>query len=341
MFDKQKIEMPEVVSDISVRRVSAALPIFLLNIDRYCVFYTPGRFAVTDSSDAAAIVRALNSEEGTCGEGVPLQVAQWLKEQAGSAVERLNEWLNATFEPQCLTLYLSNICNLGCSYCYAAGESDRKIRSINQNQSILREDTIHAAANLVAENCTRHSKAFSLVIHGGGEPTVHWALVERAAAIARQTARRFKIDRFCYIATNGVLSEKRAEWLARHFDLIGLSCDGPPDIQNAQRPLQNGEASSPFVERTAKVFREAGVPFETRSTITPQTMTRQEEIVRYLHDELGATTIRFEPAYRLKEKRLPAFEPHHADTFAEHFSHSAANGSFIRVRSFFFRRSAG
>jgi len=319
ILNGQTMKPKNIPSNAVVRRVSAHLPIFLLDTANYCVFYTSGQFAVVDRVDAPATLRALNSESNFGETSVPLKVSRWLKEQANFAVAERAEWMNASFEPQCLTLYLSNYCNLECKYCYASGESDQNIRFSSRNMPVLSNDVVLAAAKLVASNCARKSRPFSLLLHGGGEPTIHWKRVKKIVAITREIARRFKIDWFGYIATNGVLPENRARWLAQHFALIGLSCDGPPDIQDNQRPLQSNVKSSPFIERTARILNEAGGQFQIRATITPQTMSRQEEIVCYLYDKLGATSLRFEPAYRLKDKKLPVFEPYHADTFVEHF----------------------
>jgi uncharacterized protein len=157
------------------------------------------------------------------------------------------------------------------------------------------------------------------VLHGGGEPTIHWELVKQFEVLTRQIANEFGVDWFGHIATNGVLPEKRARWLANHFNLVGLSCDGPPEIQDRQRPIGGGGKSSPFVERTAHAIAEAGGQFEVRSTITPQTLARQVEIVSYLHERLRASRMRFEPVYRLRGRNQIAFTPDQSESFVEHF----------------------
>ena len=46
---------------------------------------------------------------------------------------------------------------------------------------ILPEPVAYAAARLVARNCAAKGKPLTLVLHGGGEPTLHWDLLERSA----------------------------------------------------------------------------------------------------------------------------------------------------------------
>jgi len=111
-----------------------------------------------------------------------------------------------------------------------------------------------------------------------------------------EIASAHDVEPFRYVATNGIMAEEKAAWLARHFDLIGLSCDGPADIQNSQRPRWNGKGTSHIVERTAHVLREEGVEFQVRTTITAQVCT-----VRLTSPTISANSSRrrnpFEPVY--------------------------------------------
>jgi uncharacterized protein len=102
---------------------------------------------------------------------------------------------------------------------------------------------------------------------------------------------------FRYVATNGVLSQEKAVWLAHHFDLVGLSCDGPADIHNRQRADGNGRGTLHILERTAHILHEEGRPFHVRATITRGSLHRQAEIAEYIGRQLSPDEIHFEPAY--------------------------------------------
>jgi sulfatase maturation enzyme AslB (radical SAM superfamily) len=122
-----------------------------------------------------------------------------------------------------------------------------------------------------------------------------------------------------YLSTNGVMPESDAVWLARQFSRVSLSCDGPPDIQDRQRPLRGGAASSAAVAATARVLLAETGRLDVRATITPATGSRQGEILLYLRDVLGATHVRFEPVYRAGPHQPPPFQPDEAIGFARHF----------------------
>ena len=205
-----------------------------------------------------------------------------------------------------------------CIYCYAAeaeGGHDKRDRHKNR----VSASAVKRAAEFVARNCAEKNMPFRIVVHGGGEPSVHWDLVKQIEKITRAISKQFRIPWWGYIATNGILSDDQVNWLIDHFDLIGISCDGPPDIQNFQRPGAEGYISSGFVEHTTNLLHKKGKQYIVRTTITPQTADRQLEIFKYLNEKLGAKQIRFEPVYQIRGQGLLRFKPEHAGLFVENF----------------------
>ncbi len=267
---------------MTTERLDPALPLFRLRRGGSSVFYAPGHVATASSEELARCA----------GEAR----AAWLR------------LADAPFAPECLTLYLNNRCNLACGYCYAAAERGGAASGrINERAAL-------GAARLVARCCAEKSKPFHLVLHGGGEPTLDCESVTRLTEGTRAIAAEAGVGWSGFLATNGVMSEERAAWLGRELDLVEISCDGPPHIQDRQRPLVGGGPTSEHVLRTARALRQAGGRFVVRTTITPETVERQTEIVTYLHEALGAMEMRFEPVYR-----RAAFAPEQAQWFVDHF----------------------
>lgn len=254
----------------AVTRIHPRLPVFRLEDGERRVLYAPGHLAVVPPGPVGP---ALEAE---------------LQRRAEDAVREWDRRLAAPFEPECLTLHPADRCNLACAYCCSPAG----------NEGPIDGRMARAAARRVARCCAGKGKPFHLVLHGGGEPTLHWDRVRDLVAETRGLADEAGIGWFGYIATNGVLPEERARWLAGHFDLVGLSCDGPPDIQDRQRPLAGGGASSSRIERTARAISDAGGRFVVRATVVPGTVDRQAEIVAYAHDRLGAAEVRLEPVFR-------------------------------------------
>ncbi len=226
------------------------------------------------------------------------------------------------FQPECLTLFVNNACNLACAYCHAAPGA---VADPPLPASIIAE-----AADIVAASCARRSMAMTLALHGGGEPLLDGGEAARLLAIVRERAEKAGARLTTYVATNGVLPEGTARWAAGAFDLIGLSCDGPPDIQDAQRPRRSGGPSSTAVERTAAVLREHGARFHARATVTAATLGRQSEVVMYLAETIRPAEIRLEPAYE-NPGMTPALGPEDAGAFVAGFSEACRAGASLGV----------
>lgn len=260
-------------------------PIFRLDAPDRSLFYTPGYVVVVDGAYATAFESALDSNPVNGHAAKLLQYARW-------AQTTWEEYRNRFFYPLCLTLYLNNECNLACGYCFSGSATS------GRTTAFLDPESVHAAAGLVAFNCASMNQPLTVVFHGGGEPTLSQHQVQLFLNIIDQVTADYDIKSFKYIATNGVISEKKAAWIASKFDLVGLSCDGPSDIQLANRPLRNGRNSTPFIKRTAEIFRKAKTPFRVRVTITPDSIYRQAEIADYICSQLKPEEVDVEPVYR-------------------------------------------
>lgn len=294
-------------------RIHPDLPIFHLDNLRLPILYTPGTLAVVERDDAELIRQIRSGHESPADYCRVEPQMTWMADHARTAVRARTEWLDEEFAPECLTVYLSNLCNLRCAYCYADIGRDASL-----TPPIINEDSFRSAADFVARNCLEKKLPFRLVLHGGGEPAIHWDLVCRLAGISQSIAKRYGIEWSGHIATNGAMPVEHAKWLGATFQSVGLSCDGPPDIQDRQRPLCNGGPTSWLARRTARAVRDGGAQLEVRTTITPQTVHRQQEILLYLMRELETDTVRFEPEYAI-QRQGGKFAPQDADVFAGGF----------------------
>ena len=298
-------------------KIHKSLPIYRMDVSGKSIIYTPGYQKTISRKDADTIEQAWNNEVKSPFNDDVISNIESIEIQAQQVLHKWQLYINQPFSPECLTIYLSNRCNLHCTYCYARGENNRH-RALDRS-FIVNEDAVHAAAVFVIQNCIRKRAPFNLVLHGGGEPTLHWKLIKWITRETKRLAKEAGVVWFGYIATNGIMTEKNASWLTHHFSRVGISCDGPPSIQNDLRPFIDGEGTSHIVECTVQALRRSGIHFDVRTTIMPSTITKQKEIVRYCIHNLGASSIRFEPAYRLHQKKLEGFTPGHVDMFIDYF----------------------
>ena len=279
-------------------------PIFRWDCAEYAMFYAPGYLCVVGLPDADGFEATIVPPEQ--GGGV---VAE-LYRRAELVLAEARRWQEGEFAPECLTLYMNNECNLGCVYCHTDPSPEPAAR--------LEMEAIAAAAELVAANCRRKGRPLYAVFHGGGEPVLHRERAERALTLLDEVAAAHGVELFRYVATNGVMPEEKAVWLARRFDLVGLSCDGPPDVQNSQRPRRDGGATSRIVERTGHILRQEGCRFHVRTTITAATLERQPEIADYICHRFSPEEIHFEPVY-VGGRSGAGLGAHRAGEFVTHF----------------------
>jgi uncharacterized protein len=246
-----------------------------------CYLYAPLRRIVVSMNRAAigTVARYLHrGETDLRPEDAPiieqLKAAGLFRDPAPEPPTTPDDYL---FRPHEVTLFPTTRCNLRCVYCYA----DAGLRIVD-----MPWETAQAGIDFVIDNALAIRRSdFIVGFHGGGEPTMNWSLVQRATLYARERARDLGLDVKIHCATNGVLSQSQREFIAEHFTGVNISLDGPPDIQDRQRPLISGAGSSVHVMQTLRFFREHQFPFGVRVTLTANEASRLKEIVLFLHSE--------------------------------------------------------
>lgn len=210
------------------------------------------------------------------------------------------------FAPTAAALLMTNRCNLRCTYCYAAAGED----PCADLPLIFGKHAI----DFVSENAERlNVPNFSVVFHGGGEPTLLKQTLFSLAEYAMHKPRPALLN----IVSNGFWPDGLAEQLMSVMSEICISMDGASMTQNRQRPAANGGPSFDKVMRNVEKLSAAGFPFTVRMTVTPQFFSALPENVRFLCEETGCTSIQAEPAFN-----------------AERGSHSMARDGALFSRAF-------
>lgn len=181
-----------------------------------------------------------------------------------------------------LTLITTSDCNLKCRYCFAnAGE----------NRIVMREEVAMAAIRYAIHRATNRDLLISFF---GGEPSLTQELIKKVVAFARQSIINTKVSRVRFnITTNGVMSLPFLEYLIENDFFLTISMDGLPIVQDYQRPLKNGDASSPILERTIKTLVKKGHEFIIRATVTDYSVAYLVPTIEYIHG-LGVSQFHYE-----------------------------------------------
>jgi len=118
-----------------------------------------------------------------------------------------------------LVLWLTTACNLRCRYCYRKSDLP----------AVMTRDVVQAALSLAAAA----GRSFHVQL-AGGEPTLEPGLIE----FVGRTVREARWPATLAVQTNGTLVDRHLVELCRRYDVgIGVSLDGPPDVQEELRGM--------------------------------------------------------------------------------------------------------
>jgi uncharacterized protein len=195
-------------------------------------------------------------------------------------------------QPSALTLFLTNACNLRCTYCYAsAGDSPARFMDL----ALARQGIDFVCGNAVAKG----ADCIEITFHGGGEPSVHWKVLVAALEYARGRAAESGLTVRAFAGTNGVLTDAQIAWVIENLAGVGLSFDGLPRVHDRHRLNVLGQGSSERVMHTLRRFDAAGFPYGLRMTVTADQIPDLAESVAFVCSHFKPKRIQVEAAYQL------------------------------------------
>lgn len=154
-------------------------------------------------------------------------------------------------------LNVANACNMACSYCFALGGN------YGEPQELMSPEIARSAIDFALETEDADIHFY------GGEPLLNTQVIvdalEYISFRTRNTRRKIRI----FVSTNGTLSIDDICGNLRPFPFqINVSLDGPSEVQNRNRPLQNGDGSSSVVGANIKKWLRLFGPDRVTTKIT-------------------------------------------------------------------------
>lgn len=186
-------------------------------------------------------------------------------------------------------------CNLNCTYCYYLEKAElyggrEPVMSDELLELYIRQ---YIEANEVGE--------VSFCWHGGEPLLLGRRFFEKAVSLQNKYKGSKKINNS--LQTNGLkVNEDWCAFFRENGFLIGISLDGPKDIQDRYRRSRTGAPSFDSVMYAIRMFQRTGVDFNTLSVVNRSCEGRGLEIYRFFRDYVGSRYMQFLPA---ANKRLP------------------------------------
>ncbi len=131
-----------------------------------------------------------------------------------------------------LIVKLTSACPLRCGYCYDYEETSTKSLSVDQ--------VVSAAVQLL-----RHTNRGLTLLFHGGEPLLEIRKIDEICERVTRSASASGASIRYLLQTSGIiLNQKIVDVLTQHDIRIGLSMDGPPEINDKIRVLTRGRPST-------------------------------------------------------------------------------------------------
>lgn len=159
-------------------------------------------------------------------------------------------------------IMVSQDCNMACTYCYGG-----KSGTYNQKGLMSIE---------MAERCFRYllsvgnERKYQKVVFFGGEPLLNMDVIKHIVLLWEKIKQNYDGRKIYFtLTTNGLLLNSEIVKFFKDYNVgVSISLDGPREIHDANRVLQNGSTSFDKVMQAIELMRKCELPFSVRTTIT-------------------------------------------------------------------------
>lgn len=218
--------------------------------------------------------------------------------------------MSAEIKPRAFTLELTKGCNLRCGYCYYAAREDAYDPRDSMSRAVA-ERAVDVLLEQARADEPIHVHLF------GGEPLLNFELLRHVVEYGeRRAAREARAITF-ELTTNGTLFTDRViDYLNIHAIRVGVSFDGPPEIQDVSRPARHGSSHARAEPGIRRFLRSrAGTPLEPVTHCSVVVTRRDLDLIKIVEhlESLGFSRILITPAtdlsgqsHGLRASDLPA-----------------------------------
>ncbi len=205
------------------------------------------------------------------------------------------------WKPRAFALELTQGCNLRCGYCYYA---ERDV-PYDPRKRMSVEVAERSVDMLFAEGSEDPAQPIHLHFFGG-EPLLNFPLLQHVVAYAEGRATELGRQVTFEVTTNGTrFDDDVIGFLNEHAVKVGVSLDGPPDVQDAARPLRGGSSYGLLAPGLARFLASRrGTPLAQKTHASVVVTRRETDLLRLTRhlEELGFERILLTPATDLGDK---------------------------------------
>jgi uncharacterized protein len=184
---------------------------------------------------------------------------------------------------------VSAICNLDCAYCFYLDREADPYKSLP-----ARRMTLETLERLV-DTYLFYSYPNSVLAFQGGEPTLAGLPFFQKLVEFEQRHGRNGQSVSNALQTNGMLLDQSWCDLFRSYNwLVGLSLDGPADINDHYRVNKQGRGTSKRVLESIRLLQENNVEFNILCVLSQANVDRPKQLYKF-YRELGIDNLQYIP----------------------------------------------
>ncbi len=174
-----------------------------------------------------------------------------------------------------LYLILSSGCNLACRYCFIENSIYNNKCEINMPLS-----TVEVAVNKYCDYVIKYKIPKPLIIFYGGEPLVNWKAIAKTVSIVRN--KQVNMD-YSIVTNATLLDEEKIKFLVENDVEIGISIDGPKELNDKNRIYRDSDESVyEEVTKKIKLLQKYNAKFGLSITVSNDFLAHKEEALNWI-----------------------------------------------------------
>jgi len=158
-----------------------------------------------------------------------------------------------------IALFVAQACNMACVYCYGQGGE-------YASKGMMTPDVAFRAVDWLMDN-SGDSESVNIGFFGG-EPMMNFSLIKKVVRYAKwQAEKHGKKVTFGMTTNASLLTDSRIAFLKEEDITPMVSFDGSADLQNRQRPFNNGKGSHGKVFANIRKLQKTFPQIQARATL--------------------------------------------------------------------------